>query len=55
MFILKESEVSLRNTIKPETLFIKGAGNVQHSPECKFSLFSPYSVPLDEEFFGLCL
>jgi hypothetical protein len=47
--------VSLRNTIKPEIQLIKGAGSVHNSPECKHSLVSPYSMPLDEEFFDLCL
>jgi ribosomal protein L44E len=43
------------NTIKPEILFIQCARSAHHSPEFKHSLVSPYSVPLDEEFFDLCL
>jgi hypothetical protein len=35
--------------------FLKVAGSVHHYLECKHSLVSPYSEPLDEEFFDLCL
>jgi hypothetical protein len=34
---------------------MKGTGSAHHSPKCKHSLVSPYSVTLYEEFFDLCL
>jgi hypothetical protein len=40
---------------KSDIQFTKGAGSVHHSHECKHSLVSPYSVPLEEELFDLCL
>jgi hypothetical protein len=43
------------NITKPKVQFIKGAGSAHHYPECKHSLISPYSMPLDKEFFYLCL
>jgi hypothetical protein len=58
MFILKRNRSltpQYYNTTKAEIQFVKDAGSARHSPECKHSLVSPYSMPLDEEFFDLCL
>jgi hypothetical protein len=46
---------SVSTKIQFEIQFIKGAGSAHHSPQCKHSVVLPYSVPLDEEFFDLCL
>jgi hypothetical protein len=41
--------------MKFELQFIKRDVSGHHSPECKHSLVSPHSVPLDEEFFDFSL